>query len=69
MSDEADMAAGLEALHLARSLSRIDPAILAGVSGVCAGCDEHRLRLVRGLCGYCRDGRLPPEAAQQKIRS
>lgn len=60
MTDDADMAAKIEAEHIASGLSRIVAAIPAGVAGVCDQCDEPMPRLVGGRCAFCRDGRRPP---------
>lgn len=60
MSDIVDLATGLEAEHLSRSLARISGDIPAGVAGECDECGEQMPRLVGGRCGFCRDGRRPP---------
>lgn len=60
MSDLLDMAAGIEAEHLARSLAGVSRVIPVGVAGECDQCGEHMARLVGGRCGFCRDGRVPP---------
>lgn len=60
MTDIADLAAEIEAEHLAVSLSQVARTIPAGVAGICDECEEHVPRLVEGRCGFCRDGRCPP---------
>lgn len=59
MPDAIDMAAQIEAEHIARGLQRIARDIPAGVPGECDNCGEVMPRLVDGLCGFCRDGRIP----------
>ena len=59
--DAADMAAEIEAETVARGVSRTRVQISAGVAGECSDCGHMMLRLVGGLCAFCRDGRLPPD--------
>ncbi|NJR80438.1 hypothetical protein [Sphingomonas corticis] len=59
--DAADMAAEIQAETVARGLSRTRVQISAGVAGECSDCGHMMLRLVGGLCAFCRDGRLPPD--------
>jgi hypothetical protein len=60
MADAVDMAGEIEAEHIARGVARALKPIPDGVSGECDGCGETMPRLVKGQCGFCRDGRLPP---------
>lgn len=69
MTDFAEEASGLQDLHLAASLSRINAAIPAGVAGECENCGDHFQRLVTGLCGFCRDGRQPHFGRRDTRRS
>lgn len=62
MTDAVDFAAAIEAEHVAAGLRRIDAAIPQGVSGECDECGEQMPRLVGGRCGFCRDGRRPPDS-------
>lgn len=32
-----------------------------GEAGTCRRCEHEYSRIVGGLCGYCRDGRDPPD--------
>lgn len=59
MPDIVDLAAEIEAEHVARGLARVSAAIPAGEPGECDECGEDMPRLVDGRCGYCRDGRRP----------
>lgn len=61
MPDAADIAAEIEAETVARGLSRTRVQISAGVAGECSDCGHMMLRLVGGMCAFCRDGRLPPD--------
>ena len=61
MADTVDMAAQIEAEHVAHSVARASGAMRVGAAGDCDECGHYMLRLVDGLCGFCRDGRLPPE--------
>jgi len=60
MPDLADMAAAIEAEHVARGLARVAPVLDPGVAGECEECGEDMPRLVGGRCGFCRDGRRHP---------
>lgn len=60
MSDDADLVQSRLEVEIAGALSRIDPAIPAGVAGECDECGELMPRLVAGRCAFCRDGRRPP---------
>ncbi len=51
---EAEAEYGVKAVRAAASL------IEKGNPGECYECGRHYARLVRGLCGFCRDGRTPP---------
>ncbi|QNQ09289.1 conjugal transfer protein TraR [Sphingomonas alpina] len=62
MADEADLAAEIEAEHLARGIAAARQPIPEGKAGECDGCGEDMGRLVNGKCGYCRDGRRRPPA-------
>jgi hypothetical protein len=58
VADAADMADDIQAEHLDRGIRAtaaipFDP----GVPGECAECGDDSLRLVRGRCAPCRDGR------------
>ena len=61
MVDAADAAAQLVDEHLARGIQGLDRMIPIGVPGLCEGCGYRMPRLVDGQCGFCRDGRLPPD--------
>lgn len=60
MADLADIAFGIEAEHIARSLANIVADIPEGIAGECDDCGAEMPRLVEGRCGFCRDGRRPP---------
>ena len=62
MADVVDMAAEIEAENIARALRRSIVPIADGVAGICDDCEEYMERLVKGRCGYCRDGRVPPSS-------
>lgn len=61
MSDIVDMASEIEGEHVARGVARATAPIPAGYAGECDDCGHFMLRLVLGRCGFCRDGRLPPD--------
>lgn len=69
MADFADIAADATAAALSARLARVDAAIPAGVAGECDDCGEMMPRLVDGLCGFCRDGRRPPLATYDRLKS
>lgn len=56
-ADEADRASNLEEIARSTAIARAAQPMDPGVAGECDGCGEHFDRLVRGLCGFCRDGR------------
>lgn len=61
MGDAVDMAAEIEGENVAIGVSRARVPIAAGAAGECDDCGHYMLRLVDGRCGFCRDGRLPPD--------
>lgn len=61
MADAVDMAAEIEGENVAIGVSRARVPIAAGAAGDCDDCGHYMPRLVDGLCGFCRDGRLPPD--------
>lgn len=60
MADAVDFATDLVADHLDKSISAARASVPAGQPGECEECGETMPRLVRGRCGFCRDGRVPP---------
>lgn len=62
MADDVDFATELTAAQLEKSVRAARAPIPAGIPGECEGCGEDMPRLVEGRCGYCRDGRRPPES-------
>lgn len=60
MADVVDMAAEIEAKHIAAALRRTSVPFVLGARGICDDCGEEMPRLAGGRCGYCRDGRVPP---------
>ncbi|MBY9062318.1 hypothetical protein K7957_05160 [Sphingomonas yunnanensis] len=62
MTDQIDMAAEIEAEHVALGLARARVSVPVGAAGDCNECGHYMPRLVGGRCGFCRDGRLPPDS-------
>lgn len=52
---DEEIAAGIT--EASRAVALMPP----GEAGECARCGYHYSRIVNGLCGYCRDGREPPD--------
>jgi len=61
MADLGDMATEIEGEHLAAGIARAKAPIATGAAGQCDECGHWMPRLVDGRCGFCRDGRLPPD--------
>ena len=59
MTDNIDEATAIneEAMEKALVGIRRRANIPKGTDGECHECGEHSLRLVGGVCAYCRDGR------------
>ncbi|WP_242149566.1 conjugal transfer protein TraR [Sphingomonas sp. BAUL-RG-20F-R05-02] len=60
MPDLLDLAQQIEAEHLARAIKAACAPVAEGEPGDCSACGDHSLRLVRGRCAFCRDGRRRP---------
>lgn len=60
-ADTLEMAAQIEAEHVALGIARASQPERVGAAGDCDDCGHYMPRLVDGLCGFCRDGRLPPD--------
>lgn len=60
MADYVDHATVLADAHLEKSIIAARAPVPVGAPGECAQCGEDMPRLVRGRCGFCRDGRVPP---------
>ena len=61
MADVVDMAVEIEGEHLAAATRAARVGVLSGAPGTCGECTYWFPRLVDGLCGFCRDGRQPPD--------
>lgn len=55
MADVADLANEFVEAHLDRSIRAARVPLAPGVEGDCENCDEHSLRLVKGICAPCRE--------------
>jgi len=61
MADKVDQASEYEQAERDAALAGVLAAAArmpAGEPGECRGCGEYFTRLVGGLCGFCRDGRV-----------
>ncbi len=63
MADNADIAADLQEVFLARSIRAARAPIPIGIAGDCEECGDASLRLVGGWCAPCRDDRAGRRAA------
>jgi len=70
IADESDRATNVEerardaSIEAARKAASTMP---GGEAGDCNGCGNHYKRIVNGLCGFCRDGRRPPDTLALEV--
>ncbi len=68
MADTADMASDIEGESVMIGVTLARMPLAPGVAGDCDECGHYMPRLVDGRCGFCRDGRLPPDEWVPPVR-